>query len=149
MTTPSLALLPRPQAAPALRPQEPEARLGVRGRGSDLDAILSHAYFAGFDWAALRRGALPAPLCPQRDGVPPSRAGEPLGPHRVAELDDPVPEGMAAAFAYVDAAQVEADLVARLRAEPEALADLLGGARATKRLARGSQASSSCACTVL
>ena len=33
-------------------PQEPEARLGVRGRGSDLDAILSHAYFAGFEWQA-------------------------------------------------------------------------------------------------
>ena len=131
--------------------QAPEDRLGVRGKSSDIAAITSHAYFDGFEWDLLRRGALPAPFNPKDEGVPLRRSRDVPKPHQVPEWPTKgVPPGAAAAFAYVDVAQVEADIVARLTSQPDALADLLGGACGRGLSRRGSSsAPPSCVCTVL
>lgn len=129
--------------------QAPEDRLGVRGSSSDIRAITSHAYFHGFEWELLRRGALPAPFNPKDEGVPLRRSRDLPKPHRLPEGPiKGVPPSAAAAFAYVDVPQVEADIVERLTSQPDALADLLGNGRGSSR--HGSRsAPASCVCTVL
>lgn len=131
--------------------QAPEERLGVRGTSSDISAITSHAYFHGFEWELLRRGALPAPFNPKDEGVPLRRSRDLPKPHRVPEVPvKGVPLDAAAAFAYVDVPQVEADIVERLASQPDALADILGTPYGRGLSSQGSgSAPASCACTLL
>ena len=120
----------------------------MRGTSSDISAITSHAYFHGFEWELLRRGALPAPFNPKDEGVPLRRSRDVPKPHRVPEGPTKgIPPGAAAAFAYVDVPQVEADIVERLTSQPDALADILGMPYG-RGLSRHS-APPSCVCTVL
>lgn len=122
----------------------------MKGTASDIPAITSHAYFRGFEWDLLRRGALPAPFNLEDESVPLRRSRDVPKPHRLPELPtQAVPPGAAAAFAYVDVLQVEADIVARLTSQPDALADLLGAPHGRTLSRRGSsEAQASCVCTM-
>lgn len=129
---------------------EPHARLGVRGEG--LREVMEHAYFEGFDWAALRQGAMAAPFNPSEEGVPARWKRDPPAPHKPAPIAaNLMPDAAtAAAWAYVDVPLVEAEVAARLRADPGCLETLLGaGAGNGAASRRGANGGSTACCSVL
>ena len=84
---------------------DPSERLGVAGDG--IAALKAHEYFNGFDWEALEKGLLPAPITPQPFRMPrrPKRGSATLGNEKdkdFARLSD----ALKARWSFVDVSMV-------------------------------------------